>query len=202
MTAPGCGTRRVVHVSADFPAPGLAGAAALLLAVFGSVIASRAVAQGAAPADGARAGAASQLAIPINLRCTTCDDFIRCTPTSPSSADPVIVYRLKEKTFWAQIATIGDYFIQWLRPKTTDQRPLARYVGEPRDRRIETDESWRAQIDGPAALITLPDSRIDQRDGIWTDLRGAPRGACRAMKRRDGFAMVREFLGRPLPVKR
>jgi hypothetical protein len=148
----------------------------------------------------AQGTAAPKLAIPINLRCTTCDDFIRCTP-SPPSGEPRVVYRLKEKTFWAQVATIGDYLIQWIRPKTSDERPLARYVGEPAGRRIETDARWRARIDSEAALIELPDSRIDQRNGTWTDLQGAVRGQCVALERRDGYALVREFLGRPLPAK-
>jgi hypothetical protein len=139
------------------------------------------------------------LAIPINLRCTTCDDFVRCTPAA-AGAD-VVVYRLKEKTFWAQVATIGDYLVQLFRAKTTDERPLARYVGVPGRGRIETSASWRAQIDASAGLITLPDSRIDQRNGAWADLKGERLGQCVALKRRDGYALVREFLGRPLPAR-
>ena len=46
-------------------------------------------------------------------------------------------------------------------------------------------------------MISLPDSRIDMRNGDWLDLQGARIGRCDAMVRRDGYALIREFLGKP-----
>lgn len=150
---------------------------------------------------GARANAA-ELAIPINLRCTTCDDFIRCA-RHDAQADPAgdqpdnTVYRLKEKTFWAQIATIADYLLQFVREQTADARPLAIYRQAAGTRTIEHDPAWRARIDVPAARITVPGHSIDQRTGAWRDAAGRDIGHCRALPRREGYALVREFIGKP-----
>ena len=148
--------------------------------------------------------AAAPLAIPINLRCTTCDDFIRCTgPGAPRATaavrEPAIVYRLKEKTFWAQVATIGDYLLQLFRDKTSDQRPLAIYGDDGAARRIDAGtEAVRlsATIDAAAAIIDAGAARIDQRNGQWLDARGMSLGRCVAMQRREGYNLVRAFLGK------
>ena len=155
---------------------------------------------GAKPAMGTRPTVA--VAIPINLRCTTCDDFIQCQqpdaqPDSLTSRTPNILYRLKEKTFWAQIATIGDYLTQLFRAKTTDLRPLAIYRDTGRDRAIETNPRWRASIDSTQGRITLPDARISQLDGSWWAPDGTRLGQCQALTRRNGYGVVREFLGKP-----
>jgi hypothetical protein len=150
----------------------------------------------------AGAAAPAPLAIPINLRCTTCDDFIRCTATGAQAATatartPSVVYRLKEKTFWAQIATIGDYLTQHLSPKTSDERPMALYRDDGAARSIEYQSEWRARIDAAAAIIVVLDRSIDQRNGVWRNAQGERLGICVAMPRRAGYALVREFLGRP-----
>jgi hypothetical protein len=146
------------------------------------------------------------LAIPINLRCTTCDDFIACrepnaVPDPQTGRTPTTVYRLKEKTFWAQIATIGDYLTQLWREKTTDERPLAIYRDTGAERAIEEVVSWRATIDATNRSIGLPDGSIGQADGVWRALDGSVRGQCAAMQRRAGYSLVREYLGKPpLPI--
>ena len=145
--------------------------------------------------------AAGNLAIPINLRCTTCDDFIRCTrqdaQANPATGRPdSTVYRLKEKTFWAQIATIADYLMQFARDKTRDERPLAIYRETGTIRAIEHDRAWRAQVDVPAARITLREHSIDQRTGAWYDPAGQVIGKCKTLPRREGYALLREFLGK------
>lgn len=150
--------------------------------------------------DGHRA--APDLAIPINLRCTTCDEFIRCSrqdaPTDAATRRPdSTVYRLKEKTFWAQIATIADYLLQFVQDKTADERPLAIYRQTNGIRTIEHDRDWRAQLDILAARITVPRHSIDQRNGAWYDAAGQKVGQCQALPRREGYALVREFLGKP-----
>ena len=145
-------------------------------------------------------------AIKVNLLCTTCDDFLDCrrdgapaTPPAPGARTPLLLYRLKEKSFWAQVATIGDYLFQVFRQKKDDLRPLAIYRDDGFKRSVEQVPT-RAFVDGVAGTITLPDGVIDMRSGEWLDARGARLGACTAMKRRDGYALMREFLGRaPAP---
>ena len=80
-----------------------------------------------------------------------------------------------------------------------DLRPLAIYRDDGFKRSVEQVPT-RAFVDGVAGTITLPDGVIDMRSGEWLDARGARLGACTAMKRRDGYALMREFLGRaPAP---
>ena len=117
--------------------------------------------------------------------------------SAPTGRRDSTVYRLKEKTFWAQIATISDYLLQFFRDKTVDERPLAIYRQTADLRIIEHDRAWRAQIDVAAARITVPDHSIDQRSGGWYDAAGRNVGQCRALPRRAGYALVREFLGKP-----
>jgi hypothetical protein len=139
--------------------------------------------------------AAEPLAIPINLLCTTCNDFLRCEPDAAAGPAGRLVYRIEEKSFWGQVATIGDYLLQLFRPKTSDERSASIYRMTGSERRIERGLSVR--IDAVAHRIEFPGARIDQRNGDWYDAAGAKLGRCAAMTRRDGFAMVREFLGRP-----
>ncbi len=142
------------------------------------------------------------LTIKVNLLCTTCDDFLRCRRDVAAAAagrEPLLVYRLREKGFWAQIATIGDYLFQLFRQKTSDERPLAIYRDDGLERTVEQVPTM-ALVDAAAGTISLPDGRIDMRNGDWLDLRGARVGRCEAMVRREGYALMREFLGRtPAP---
>lgn len=137
------------------------------------------------------------LAIRINILCTTCDEFLRCTDSSAPDA-PLRVYRLREKSFWAQVATIWDYLVQWFRRKTTDTRPSSLYIERDGVRTI-SDLPKPAQLDVVAGRVTLHDSNVDMRDGAWSTLQGTRLGRCEQMSRRDGYAMVRRFLGRTLP---
>jgi hypothetical protein len=141
-------------------------------------------------------------AIKLNLLCTTCDDFLDCTrdsapppPAEPGARAPRLIYRLKEKSFWQQVATIGDYLFQVFRQKRSDERPLAIYRDDGIRRTIEQVPK-RVFIDAAAGTITLPDGVIDMRSGAWLDSRGERLGACQALVRRDGYALVREYLGR------
>ncbi len=140
-------------------------------------------------------------AIKLNLLCTTCDDFLHCrrepdgAVAPPGGREPRLVYRLREKSFWAQIATIGDYLFQVFRQKRTDERPVAIYRDDGIARTVQPLPT-RAFIDAAAGTVALPDSRIDLRNGDWLNDRGERIGRCEAMVRRDGYKMVREFLGR------
>lgn len=139
-----------------------------------------------------------QLQIKINLLCTTCDDFLQCTATGQSAQSRFQLYRLREKSFFAQIATIWDYLIQWIRQKTDDERPLTIYAEESGVRRILVSDV-RARVDLVSGFITLPDSSIDMRDGGWI-VAGEKAGQCRAMVRREGYRWVRSLLNKPLPT--
>lgn len=142
------------------------------------------------------------LQIRINLLCTTCDDFLRCDASGAASeTQSYRLYRLREKSFWAQIATIWDYLIQLVRRKTTDVRPLSIYENQGEVRRI-TSSVGKARVDAAAGLIQLPDSTIDMRNGEWRTPTGALQGQCRTMPRREGYAWVRAMLGRELPTGR
>jgi len=142
---------------------------------------------------------ATELHIRINLLCTTCDDFLRCTRTADAGSERYLLYRLREKSFWAQIATIWDYLVQWLRRKTSDERPMTVYLNDG-DVRSVLDIAGTARVDAAVGLISLPDSSIDMRNGDWRDLRGELQGRCKTMPRREGYAWVRSLLGRELPT--
>ena len=140
---------------------------------------------------------AAELQIRINLLCTTCDDFLQCRASS--SVDSFTLYRLREKSFWAQIATIWDYLIQSIHRKTSDRRPLTVYLEENGERRVLSEEGV-AGVDMVSGLISVPGSLIDMRDGSWRSPQGEVLGCCVTLPRRQGYAWVRELLGRPLPV--
>lgn len=136
------------------------------------------------------------LQIRINILCSTCDDFIACR--APEAASPMAVYRLREKGFWAQVATIRDYLLQLFRSKVRDRRPLTVYAPDRGGHRVVTDGA-EATVDLAVGLLAVPDGSIDLRDGAWRRPDGALRGVCATLPRRDGYAMVRAMLGRPLP---
>ena len=139
---------------------------------------------------------AAELGIRINLLCTTCDDFLQCRASS--ATDSFTLYRLGEKSFWGQIATIWDYLIQSVRRKTSDRRRLTVYLEQAGQRRMLSAEGI-ARVDMVSGLISVPDSLIDMRDGSWRSPQGELLGRCVTLPRRQGYAWVREFLGRPLP---
>ncbi len=140
------------------------------------------------------------LQIRINLLCSTCDDFLRCEVSGVTpEANAYRLYRLREKSFWAQIATIWDYLIQLVRRKTTDVRPLSVYENHGELRRVSSVVG-KARIDAASGLIQLPDSTIDMRNGEWRTSTGELQGQCRAVPRREGYAWVRAMLGRELPA--
>lgn len=141
----------------------------------------------------------AQFRIPVDLRCTTCNDFLRCSAAGIDAAQasaPLLVYRLNEKSFWAQVATIGDYLVQAFRSKTRDARPYSLYRRS--DGVWQEVEHGMATVDIVAARIEFSSAVIDQRSGDWRS--GAVAGSCSAMPRREGFALIRQMLGRPLPA--
>lgn len=145
---------------------------------------------------------AESLQIRINILCTTCDDFLRCSRTAElDRRDMYVLYRLREKSFWAQIATIWDYLVQSLHRKTMDTRPLTVYENHGVTRRVLVDTA-QAKVDVAVGLITLNESSIDMRNGAWRDREGMVQGSCVSLKRREGYAWVRALLGRDLPERK
>jgi hypothetical protein len=149
---------------------------------------------------------AEPLRIPINLKCTTCNDFIRCTPAGAlgmpgqaqgSAPTGLLTLRLEEMGFWDQAGTIFLYMFQYIRPWTEGERPLTVYREDGASRSIEG--GMVAQLDTRTAVVTTPLGLIDQRSGRWSAPDGAVLGQCESMPRREGFRLVRQFLGRPLP---
>lgn len=136
-------------------------------------------------------------AIKFNLYCTTCDDFLQCRPETDRSAasDNYTLYRLQAKSAWGQIATIWDYLIARIRPKTSDNRPLSIYEDVNGQKRLRI-EGAEARVDLKMATIVMPDARIDMRDGRWYSVGGGALGRCEAMTRREGYAFVRTLLGK------
>ena len=139
------------------------------------------------------------LQIRINLLCSTCDDFLRCERSASAGGERYVLYRLREKSFWAQVATIRDYLLQWLRRKTADTRPLTIYENDGGARRVLLAEG-RARVDAATGLISLPDASIDMRNGGWRSRDGTLQGQCATLKRREGYAWLRGLLGRELPA--
>lgn len=149
---------------------------------------------------------AEPLHIPINLRCTTCNDFIRCTPAGAAgtpgqaqgAAPPsLLTLRLGEMDFWDQAGTIFLYMFQYFSPWTEGERPLTVYREDGASRSIEA--GMVAKLDTRTAIVTTPLGLIDQRSGNWSAADGAVLGQCESMPRREGFRLVRQFLGRPMP---
>jgi hypothetical protein len=130
---------------------------------------------------------AGPLAIDIPELCSKCVEVLRCSGTGGEA-----VYVLDKKGMGAQIATIWDYMLQAVRPKTEDFRPLTVYVlargtSEPQralgglEARLDV---WQRRVELPAAVI-------DQKTGSWWSVKGEPLGACKHLSRADGLALSR-----------
>ena len=142
------------------------------------------------------------LAIPINVRCSTCTDYIRCDKTSddPEVHDPAYsLYELQAKGPGTDSTTITEYFLQFVEPKTRYMRPLAVYAqtiaefGQPG---WHMSLNHTATIDLTAHRIDLPDGWIDQRNGDWHDNDDGIQGACRILDRQQGLQTASLFVGK------
>jgi hypothetical protein len=70
-----------------------------------------------------------ELLIPVNVRCSTCSDHIRCENESGTPAvgdQPFMLYVLEAKGPGNdEITSITEYFLQFVEPKTRFTRPLS-----------------------------------------------------------------------------
>ena len=144
-----------------------------------------------------------QLLIPVNDKCTTCEDFIRCDVGSVNAAvyDPTFdIYRLKPKGTLAQLATVWDFLIQLFYTRPEDVRPLSVYA----QRRDETEafkrsatENLEARIDLIQHRIRLPEGWINQVNGEWHGAGDTPRGSCRLLAAADAREVLKLFAEPP-----
>lgn len=141
----------------------------------------------------------ADLLIPINVRCSTCTDYIRCDriSTSPAVYDPAFnLYVLQPKGPGYEITSITEYFLQFVEPKTSYARPLAVHaqtVSESGQTGRHTSLDHTATIDVTAHRIELSDGWIDQTNGEWHDKDGALQGGCRTLDRQEGGQTVSRF---------
>jgi hypothetical protein len=140
-----------------------------------------------------------ELLIPVNAKCTTCEDFIRCEGTTGNAAvyDPYFdIYRLEPKGTLAQLATVWEFLIQLFYTRTEDVRPLSIYtqrrgVTEVFER--STRPNAEARIDLVRHRIYLPDGWIDQVTGERHGGDDTPSGSCRVLMPADGRELLKLF---------
>ncbi len=141
--------------------------------------------------------------IPINAKCTTCEDFIRCDGSSGNAAvyDPTFdIYRLEPKGMLAQLATVWEFLIQLFYTRTEDVRPLSVYAQRP-----GTTEAFARSITGGAEAridlvehrIAVPDGWIDQVTGQRRGLDNTPRGYCGVLTPTEGRELLKLFTEEP-----
>jgi len=129
-----------------------------------------------------------QLAIPLNPLCSTCDDFLRCEAVG-AGGDDFLLLHLRQKTFWAQVATIWDYLAQAFREREQDRRPLATYASGSVPEMVS--DTNIAVIDLRQHRIAIPGGWIDQRNGDWHH--DGLRGHCRLLPRPEGRALLQQL---------
>lgn len=143
------------------------------------------------------------LLIPVNAKCTTCEDFIRCDGGSANAAvyDPTFdLYRLEPKSMLAQLATVWEFLIQLFHTRTEDVRPLTVYAQRPGEsdafNRTITKNA-EARTDLVANRIHLPSGWIDQLTGEWHGTDDDLRGTCRMLKPAEGREVLKLFADIP-----
>lgn len=144
-----------------------------------------------------------ELLIPVNAKCTTCEEFIRCGGTTGNAAvyDPSFdIYRLEPKGTLAQLATVWEFLIQLFYTRTEDFRPLSIYAqrrGFTEAFERSTRPKAEARIDLVLHRIYLPDGWIDQVTGERHGADDALRGACRVLTPADGRELLKLFAESP-----
>lgn len=136
----------------------------------------------------------ADMAVGVSELCTTCNDVIRCERTA-GDGPPIVVYNLLEDGFWAQIATIWDYLVQFISPKTEDIRDMTVYeLTAAGSGPVTVNRGLEATVDAQARIIRVPGSQIDQRSGRWYSVSASgdetELGRCELLE----FAAGREFI--------
>lgn len=111
--------------------------------------------------------------------CTMCEAYLRCTPdpTTDAADRAETLYFFRTKTFWAQIATIWDYFALWFDPVTSQERPATIYrIAAP-----QTDDAviqTMTYLSEEAARIEIDNSWVDRNSGEWFTMDDTKIGMC------------------------
>jgi hypothetical protein len=121
------------------------------------------------------------LAISIDRRCTTCDDFVVCTATAGGAPT---LYHLEPKSFLAQAETIIDYLLQAVWQRRADERVVRIHDGS------GVVTSSVAAIDLRDSRIRILDRTIDQLNGNWLGPDGSVIGACELLPLAEGRKRV------------
>jgi hypothetical protein len=135
---------------------------------------------------------ATDLLIPVNVRCSTCTDYMRCEATAvePVTGDQAFnLYILEARGPGNEIHSITEYFLQFVEPKTRYTRPLSVHVqtgGKDGQAVRRSSMGLTATIDQRTHRIELPDAWIDQRNGEWHGEDNSLRGTCRSLSREAG----------------
>jgi hypothetical protein len=142
-----------------------------------------------------------ELLIPVNVRCSTCTDHIRC---GNDAGDPAVgdqafmLYVLEAKGPGNdEIKSITAYFLQFAEPKARFTRPLsvhAQTIGASGQAERRTSMELTATMDRTTHRIELPDAWIDQQSGAWHGRDDSLRGTCRLLDRQEGQLAVDLFL--------
>lgn len=119
------------------------------------------------------------LAIDIPELCTRCVEVLRC-----EGGGRRVAYVMAEKSTWAQILTIWDYFAAFFRPKTEDFRDLTSYeLGERPAEVLQRQAGQRARLDVWQRRVELPGAVVEQKTGAWLTADGRAMGTCTHLPR-------------------
>jgi hypothetical protein len=130
------------------------------------------------------------LAIDVPELCTRCVETLECEGVGRRTT-----YVLDEKTTWGQIATIWDYLVQHVSPKTEDLRAATAYdfPGGDGAAKPAAAPGGRARLDVWQRRIELPGAVIVQKTGQWLDAGGTPIGSCRVLAPADSRRRARDL---------
>lgn len=135
------------------------------------------------------------LAIDISELCTRCVEVLKCEGEGAHR-----IYVLAEKSAWAQIATIGDYFLQYVRPKSEDFRDVKLYDSGAEPPRLLEARERGARLDVMSRRIELPDGIVVQKDGSWLDAAGQPKGHCTHVPRGEDRALAKRLAASAMAI--
>lgn len=131
------------------------------------------------------------LAIDIPELCTRCVEVLRC-----EGGGRRVAYVLAEKSTWAQIVTIWDYFAAFFRPKTEDFRALTSYeLGERPAEVLSRQSGQQARLDVWQRRVELPGAVVEQKTGAWRTVDGRPMGACTHLPRGEDRRFAAQLEG-------
>lgn len=128
------------------------------------------------------------LAIDVSELCTRCVEVLKCEGEAVGR-----LYVLAQKSAWGQIATIGDYFLQYIRPKSEDFRDVRVYDSRAEPPRLLESRRRGARLDVMARRIELPEGVVAQKDGTWLDAADRPKGICTHVPRGEDRALAKRL---------